>query len=302
MAENFTKLLAERYPVYRAQYPGHGRRWLQQQILREFWENPTRVIDVSMESADAVDFSEDPDPYDFAVEDGPESGVLIRTDFTDDAAFESFCNELKTVEREFLDSLRPEEPAATSIPEASTSAPSDEPTQKSQPAEEDDSSDEEGEGGLPSAIIRIVDPSTHPNAIVPREVFKDITNLTALRMFNEPTVRPAPSLPAGSRRIAKPHRLIDHAQLQEAYSGMTLWIYDRQSNTDRCARLVSQQGDVYGTATGDSWRARVSHIPELQFNMTYMGMQINFGGEDRYDYSERKRNLEDAENIPPSSA
>ena len=55
-------------------------------------------------------------------------------------------------------------------------------------------------------------------------------------------------------------------------------------------------------SSGDSWRARVSHIPELQFNMTYMGMQINFGGEDRYDYSERKRNLEDAENIPPSTA
>ncbi|KAL1682690.1 hypothetical protein EV122DRAFT_259076 [Schizophyllum commune] len=301
MAENFARLLAERYPFYKAQYPGQGRRWRQQRILQEFWDNPTPVFDVSMDPTNAEDFSEDPDPYDFAVEDGPESGVLIRTDFSDDAAFQSFCTELKQVEREFLDSLRPEEPAASTDPATSTSTAAAQ-NGPSQNAEDDDSSDEEGEGGLPSAIIRIVDPSTHPGVIVPRDVFKDITNLTALRMFNEPSVRSAPAVPAGSRRIAQPHRLIDHAQLQEVYSGMTIWIYDRQSNTDRCARLVSQQGDAYGTATGDSWRARVSHIPELQFNMTYMGMQINFGGEDRYDYSERKRNLEDAENIPPSTA
>ena len=67
-------------------------------------------------------------------------------------------------------------------------------------------------------------------------------------------------------------------------------------------RMVLRRRFTELSCSGDSWRARVSHIPELQFNMTYMGMQINFGGEDRYDYSERKRNLEDAENIPPSMA
>ncbi|TRM69773.1 hypothetical protein BD626DRAFT_475223 [Schizophyllum amplum] len=296
MADNFTKLLVDRYPVYRAQYPQHGRRWRQQRILQEFWENPTRVIDVSMDAADAEDFSEDPDPYDFAVTDGPEAGVLIRTDFSDDAAFQSFCTELKEVERELLDSMKPDEPMPA--PTVGPSTASDTPSAPPQSAEdEDDSSDDEGV--LPSAIVRIVDPSTDARPSF-REVFRDITNLTALRMLNEPGVRPAPPVPHGGKRIAQPNRLIERARLQEVYSGMTIWIYDQKSNTDRCARLVNQQGDVYGTATGDSWRARVTHIPELQFNMTYMGMQINFGGEDRYDYAERKRNLDEADNIPAS--
>lgn len=46
--------------------------------------------------------------------------------------------------------------------------------------------------------------------------------------------------------------------------------------------------------SGDSWRARVSHVCELQFNMAVSGMKINFGELDRWDYSERKRNLDEA--------
>lgn len=42
---------------------------------------------------------------------------------------------------------------------------------------------------------------------------------------------------------------------------------------------------------GDSWRARVAHIPELQFNMVYQGMKIDFNGSDKYDWNERTRNL-----------
>jgi len=46
--------------------------------------------------------------------------------------------------------------------------------------------------------------------------------------------------------------------------------------------------------SGDSWRARGTHICELQFNVTYLGMQIDFGGLDRWDYAERERNLDEA--------
>ena len=46
--------------------------------------------------------------------------------------------------------------------------------------------------------------------------------------------------------------------------------------------------------SGDSWRARRTHICELQFNMIYFNMQIDFGGLDRWDYVERKRNLDEA--------
>jgi hypothetical protein len=45
---------------------------------------------------------------------------------------------------------------------------------------------------------------------------------------------------------------------------------------------------------GDSWRARITHIPELQFNMAFLGMKIDFGGLDRWDAQERARNLAEA--------
>jgi len=108
-------------------------------------------------------------------------------------------------------------------------------------------------------------------------------------------IRPCPTLPEGTKqRIHPPNRLVDQGGWQEIYVGPTIWIYDTQSNKDQCARLVSPQGDIYGTATGDSWRARVTHICELQLNLTYLGMKIDFGGLDRWDYNERKRNLDEA--------
>lgn len=46
--------------------------------------------------------------------------------------------------------------------------------------------------------------------------------------------------------------------------------------------------------SADSWRARVSSIPELQVNMSSAGMTIDFGGLDRWDFDERLRNLVEA--------
>ena len=45
----------------------------------------------------------------------------------------------------------------------------------------------------------------------------------------------------------------------------------------------------------DSWRARVSHICELQVNLASGAMTIDFGGLDRWDYPERVRNMQEAE-------
>jgi hypothetical protein len=50
---------------------------------------------------------------------------------------------------------------------------------------------------------------------------------------------------------------------------------------------------VLTKSRGDSWRAQVSHICELQVSIAG-GMKIDFGGLDRWDYSERKRNLDEA--------
>lgn len=46
--------------------------------------------------------------------------------------------------------------------------------------------------------------------------------------------------------------------------------------------------------SGDSWRARVSHICELQINLYSGAMKIDFGGLDRWDYNERLRNVQEA--------
>lgn len=48
------------------------------------------------------------------------------------------------------------------------------------------------------------------------------------------------------------------------------------------------------TISGDSWRARASHICELQVNLYSGAMKIDFGGLDRWDYSERRRNLDES--------
>jgi len=45
---------------------------------------------------------------------------------------------------------------------------------------------------------------------------------------------------------------------------------------------------------GDSWRAKVTHMCELQVNISNGAITINFGGMDKYTYEERARNLRDA--------
>jgi len=66
-------------------------------------------------------------------------------------------------------------------------------------------------------------------------------------------------------------------------------------------RMLSNGSEILVTPddmhSGDSWRARVTHIHELQFNMSYLGMKIDFGGLDRWDFDERKKNLEEAASL-----
>ena len=45
---------------------------------------------------------------------------------------------------------------------------------------------------------------------------------------------------------------------------------------------------------GDSWRVKVSHICELQVNISTGTILIDFGGMDKYTYEERVRNLREA--------
>ncbi|KAI0284503.1 hypothetical protein BC826DRAFT_919555 [Russula brevipes] len=133
--------------------------------------------------------------------------------------------------------------------------------------------------------------------------YDGISNLRALRLLFDVSVRAAPvptsllpELRSGRRQQQqqRQHRLTCLRGLQEAYDtrGRTLWIFDARSRADGCARLVSEAGDV---ATGDSWRARATHMAELQANLAARALRIDFGGLDRWDYVERQRNMSEAD-------
>jgi len=65
---------------------------------------------------------------------------------------------------------------------------------------------------------------------------------------------------------------------------------ESSSANDLMVSHVSNTYHMY-TCSGDSWRARASFIWELQVNISAKTMQVDFGGEDRYDGTERARNF-----------
>lgn len=241
---------------------------------------------VQADPDDESDFFVDEDPRDgIAGDDAPGLGILIRTDYTDERAWLAFSERLEQAEQEFASSVDPpDDPDSMQqdeLPTTSTSGVHNTTT--------DDDDDDDNDSTSSSPIITVVNwpPET-------RSLFTDISNLTALRLLTDVDIRKI-SPPAGAHRVKTLNRLVDLHGWQEIYRGKTLWIYDAKSNLDQCVRLVSHHPDFYGTATGDSWRARVTHICELQVNISAGAMTIDFGGLDRYDYEERQRNLQEAD-------
>ncbi|KAJ7647530.1 hypothetical protein FB45DRAFT_893676 [Roridomyces roridus] len=286
MRDEFLQLLVRRYGTLKSQFPGEGRRKWSLRVLDEFWSSAdSSPTPTGAPTALAEEFLHDDDPFDEIVGDGPQLGLLLRTDFSNEDAWQAFCTRLKSEEDEFIASVQP----APADAGPSTSADVNMPDGNAD--DEDDSDSDEESGGLSAPLIKLINPQTEQD----RALVQNISNLRALRLLNDVDLRPAPTPPAGTKRYSPPNRLVDKKGWQEIYSGLTIWVYDAQSNTDQCARLVSQEGGVYGTATGDSWRAKASHLVELQFNMAILGMKIDFGGMDRYDYPERRRNLDEAE-------
>lgn len=111
-------------------------------------------------------------------------------------------------------------------------------------ADANDADDDDDDGGAPIfAVINAATPADQAR-------FAGLSNIAALRLFNDVDVRRAPAPPQGTRRIKPPNRLVDHDGWQEVYTGKTVWIYDARSNQDQCVRLVSQaSAAMYGTAT-----------------------------------------------------
>ncbi|CDO70599.1 hypothetical protein BN946_scf184656.g14 [Trametes cinnabarina] len=249
---------------------------------------------LTVEFIEDADFTTDDDPLDAISDDAPGLGIVLRTDYSNEDAWQAFYTKLQEAEAEFSSDVPSEEPGADADMDGEAPSAAQGAASSSTDAEGDTAMDEEdavGDDSDDTAPIFFV--INAPPA--ERAKFEGISNLTALRLLNDVDARRAPAPPTGTKRIRPPNRLVDHDGWQEVYTGKIIWIYDAESNRDQCVRLVSQKGAaMYGTATADSWRARVSHICELQVNLASGAMIIDFGGLDRWDYEERVRNLEEA--------
>ncbi|KAH7909964.1 hypothetical protein BJ138DRAFT_1154025 [Hygrophoropsis aurantiaca] len=285
MATPLQACLTGAYTTIKSRHPGEGRRRWKLGVAAEFWSlSPDQKHQLLMNAPASPDttnaeWATDADPFDEMSNSRSELGLVVRTDFSDEVAWSAFVEKLQQAEKDFAASAdEPEQGMAEDSPEGNAPDPH---------ADAEDSSDEESDDGPIFHIINPLEPEM-------QALFTNLSNLTALRLFTDIDIRRAPALPAGIKR-ALPNRLVDRDGWQEIYTGKNIWIYDSKSNTDQCVRLVSHTGDMYGTATGDSWRARVSHICELQANLFTGAMKIDFGGLDRWDYSERQRNMREAE-------
>lgn len=288
----FARLCASRYALIKANHPGEGRRKRKLRVAEEFWslsadDKKKLVQDLPAFDPNApYDFLTDGDPADEVTDKVPGEGLIVRTDYSNETAWTTFCDKVREAQEElFSDSQETPE-------EADMAADADESDADEAMDEDQDEDDEEEEG--PPVLFHIINPSDPSD----RLQLSHISNLAALRLLNDVSIRKAPLPPFGSgiKRIKPPNRLIDHDGWQEIYTGKTIWVYDATSNQDGCARLVSQKSAEapYGTATGDSWRAKATHLPELQANIASGAIKIDFGGMDRWDHNERQRNLQEA--------
>ncbi|KAI0328624.1 hypothetical protein GY45DRAFT_1347039 [Cubamyces sp. BRFM 1775] len=302
MEPSLAHFLAEHYGAVKTRYPGEGRRKWRLRVAELFWglsseQKAAYLTSISQnpltaESLEDADFNADEDPSDDISDDAPGVGILLRTDYSDEEAWQAFYAKLQDAESEFASDAAPEVADADMDGEASSAAQgaasSSTDAEGDTAMEDEDADADDGDDAAPIFFVINAPPAE-------RAKFAGISNLAALRLLNDVDVQRAPAPPAGTKRVRPPNRLVDHDGWQEVYSGKTVWIYDAKSNQDQCARLVSQKSAaMYGTATADSWRARVSHICELQVNLASGAMSIDFGGLDRWDYEGRVRNLEEA--------
>ena len=183
--------------------------------------------------AEDAEYSVDDNPLDGVTVDAPGLGLVVRADFANEEAWQAFHEKLQAGEAEF--SAVADEPAeAESTPGESS---------KNEEIDVDEADDVEADEDDAAPIFHIIsDPSQ-------RARLENISNLTALRLFNDVDIRLAPVPPTGTKRIKPPNRLVDFHGWQEIYTGKMVWVYDSKSNADQCVRLVSQQGAMYGTAT-----------------------------------------------------
>ncbi|KAF9528540.1 hypothetical protein CPB83DRAFT_854337 [Crepidotus variabilis] len=271
------------YNGIKAQYPGEGRRKWCLRVLYESW--PTITSEVQPPDFGTSIVPDDPDPQDGLLED-EELGLIIRTDFTNDTAWSNFYNKVLETQKELVSDLKA---GASGSADDSVDTKADVAMNDVSQTTDDNSKSGSDCESAPD-IVKFL----YPQDPETRQQLTNLSNLKALRLYNDVGIRTAPTRPEGTKPISPSNPLIDQNGWQEIYSGKNIWIYDSRSNTDECVRVVAQKSDFYGTATGDSWRARGTYVCELQFSMAYQGMNISFNGMDGWDHAERSRNLREA--------
>ncbi|KZT41527.1 hypothetical protein SISSUDRAFT_1042889 [Sistotremastrum suecicum HHB10207 ss-3] len=270
-----------------------GRRACKLEIIRQFWalDKPSRSLilasaqqnpELEVDSMAGI-----PDPFDF--QDPPnlivsKRGIIVRTDFSDDNAWDSFCKAVSDSEIEGVKEMQAGQQAEEDDGEdGDESSSEDEEAQAPDTAgsmPDDDVSTPASDDDTPSSFIIFSAPEH-------RSILEGASNLSLLRLFNDVSLVHAPPKPKDATEKPIQHVLVDRDGLQEAYEGRLLWVYDQASNRDQSVRAVSLQGQTYGSATADSWRARAPFIWELQLNVDAGTMRIDFN----YDYDERARNF-----------
>ncbi|KAH9171183.1 hypothetical protein EDB89DRAFT_2230207 [Lactarius sanguifluus] len=280
--------MSERYPALKAQRPSLGRRPLLLLITDEFWSLDARTWSaLTSVVADNPPGPQPPWPW---AHDRDEHDV--REDVA--AAAGSLC--ARTTARALMKrgqrsaprcAMRSTSSSQTKLPlagtadrwrrrgggdiEMETGPQPQPPATGSSAADSDDdaSTNEEDEGD--SSLFAPLSDAGHAST----------TSRTYVRCASSSTFPP----------VQHQADCMDYRRRTDT-RGCTLWIFDAHSRVDGCARLVSEAGDV---ATGDSWRARATHMAELQAGLAARALRIDFGGLDRWDYNERRRNMLEAD-------
>ncbi|KAG9000816.1 hypothetical protein FRB94_005142 [Tulasnella sp. JGI-2019a] len=293
-------LLAE-YLKARSEHPGEGRRRWKLRAAREIWgldAESFKQTAASLRSEVAHDVPWAADHDDFDLNDGPEDeriiplkGVIVRTDYSNDQAWDSFLGIVRAAEKEAL------EDSDTAM-EGDDSGEGTSGSDEGEEGPETTQATGQGSGGTPAAsttsplaVFHILDLSLDR-----RSHAINASNIVLLRLLADLKIiyAPRPAPPSGQYFVAPKARdkpispmnpLVEKFGYKEAYEGRTIWVYDTLSNTDGCVRLIDGGLDgQFGSSTGDSWRARASHMWELHVNMSTGGMKIDFGGQDRWSW------------------
>ncbi|KZV62820.1 hypothetical protein PENSPDRAFT_617422 [Peniophora sp. CONT] len=292
----FQRYLLETYPKLRTQYPQASRRELRLRVVDEFFRLDQATLAIATTTAasapptgqemESAPFTKDADPIDALLSAAP--GVIVRADYSNDTAWLEFCALLRESEAEVLADEEPRDAHAEPGAEGEDGSDSSSDDEDEPMAETSTAAGSASVAPEPLTFFSVIESTSEED----RTRVVGVPNIALLRLVADADVRPAPAVPQGTKRVKPGHRLIDLNGFQEIYRGRSLWVYDTQSNVDGSVRMINLEGDIYGTATGDSWRVRASHITEMQVNMAFHGMKVDFGGMDRWDYSERKRNLD----------